>query len=122
MFIVEDTNNNKFGGYITATINQYGTWISNSNPFVFSLKSKGRLNGMMKFKSQSSSVSNGFYLQLKNSNYLFIIGGGQDIRVEKKGVSGNSCSQRDFNYEGISNALCGGGNFTPKRITVIQMR
>ena len=48
IFVVEDTNNNKFGGYIGSTINQLG-WTTDSNAFVFSLKSNGRLKKMMKF-------------------------------------------------------------------------
>ena len=60
---------------------------------------------------------------------MFHIGYGWDIRIKRKGVNGSYCSQYSFNYEGISNALCGrvvdknekGEKFTPLRIQVIQM-
>ena len=76
---------------------------------------------MRKFNISNSSY--GFAVDAKTSNsWLFLIGGGNDIRVNRKGVSGSYCNQHSFNYEGISNALCGNYNFTPKRITVIQMK
>ena len=120
VFVVEDTNNNKFGGYITSTINKYDSSITDSNAFVFSLKSNGRLKGMKKFNIIKPEKV--FYLYNKSYNRLFEIGGG-DICICKKGSGYKPyCLQRSFNYEGISNALCNGRYFTPKRITVIQMK
>ena len=53
-FIVEDTSNNKFGGYIVSTINAHTTNdINDSNAFIFSLKSNGRINGMKRFNITS---------------------------------------------------------------------
>ena len=80
---------------------------------------------MKKFNITSSTY--GFVVDPQTSNsYLFAIGGGCDIQVYRKGVNGSYCSQSSFNYEGISNALCGKNGssnpFTPKRITVIQMK
>ena len=58
---------------------------------------------------------------------LICLGGGIDIRLYKENNKTlSSCYQdnNNFDYHGISNALCGWQyphNFTPKRFTVIQM-
>ena len=49
IFIVEDTEGNKFGGYIDAKIDKYYDSITDSKSFVFSLESNGRLDSMRKF-------------------------------------------------------------------------
>ena len=128
-FVVEDTNGNKFGGYLNATIyrTNYGNgWensnIPDSNAFLFSLKSNGRLNGMMKFEIKDTSRT--FLIRKDNySNDLFLFGGNGDIDLNNQSSKKSSrCSQSScFNYHGISNALCGGYNFTPKRFVVLQM-
>ena len=51
MFVIEDTNNNKFGGYITAKINEYDSWIYDSKAFVFSLKSNRTMDWKEMFRS-----------------------------------------------------------------------
>ena len=61
----------------------------------------------------------------KSSGILFGIGHGHDIRVDKKGQSGSHCNQHSFNYNGATNVLCGyycPSNFTPQRMTVIQVK
>ena len=120
IFIIEDTTGNKFGGYITATISYTNYWFDDSNAFLFSLKSNGRINGMKKFNvSDSSSIID---IDTKSGDWLFLIGlSGYDIEVKRKDISGSYCSQYQFNYEGITNALCGQRDFTPKRIVFIQM-
>ena len=67
VFVIEDEQNNKFGGYLNATIyrtNCGNGWensnILDSNAFVFSLKSNGRMNRMMKF-------------EIRNTTYTFLI-------------------------------------------------
>ena len=122
MFVIEDTNNNKFGGYISSTINQYESWITDSKAFVFSLKSNGRLNGMKKFDITQPQFA--FYLYQKSSQiYLFSIGG-NDIGVCKKNYrNGGWGNQQSFNYEGHQNVLKGNDDdYTMKRFVVIQMQ
>ena len=66
VFIVEDTEGNKFGGYIDAIIDKYWdfdtqTRITDSKSFVFSLESNGRLNGMKKFNIEYPQYAVGLY-------------------------------------------------------------
>ena len=93
------------------------------------MKSNGRTNGMKKFNVKIPQYA--YYQYQKSNSILLGIGGGHDIRVYKKGQNGSCCHQTDsatsFNYEGISCSLCSSSNsgrqyFTPKRITVIQMK
>ena len=67
-----------------------------------------------------------YYQHEKSSNVLIYIGGGSDIRVDRNGQNGSYCYQCSFSYEGISCSLCSSSSgrqyFTPKRITVIQMK
>ena len=125
MFVIEDTINNKFGGYINSTIDKVDSWITDSNAFVFSLKSNGRINGMMKFNIKSGSSSHAFYMYPKSSSDMFGIGC-WGIDIYKKGNSNTFCKQDSFDYNGIQHVLCGSGtsatNFTPKRFVVIQMK
>ena len=66
IFIIEDRENNVFGGYINAKIDKYlyyennewkGSKISDPNSFIFSLKNNGRSKEMIKIdikKDQSN--------------------------------------------------------------------
>ena len=126
-FVIEDEQNNKFGGYLSATINKTtnggGSWIDNisdSNAFLFSLKSKGRLNGMMKFEIKNTSNT---FLLWNSYDILFNFGSGHDISLlYKSNKTSSYCNQNSYDYHGQTNALCGGRNFTPKRFVVIQMK
>ena len=126
MFVIEDNDGQKFGGYINTKITCTGSWINDQNAFLFSLNSNGRINGMMKFNVSNSSTA--FILYPKSSSeelFRFGKGGFSDIRIDVKDSSNSYCYQNinNFDYNGISNALRGtSGNFTPKRITVIQMK
>ena len=124
IFIIEDTNNNKFGGYISSTIDKENSYINDSNAFVFSLKSNNRNKEMKKFNISDSS--NAFYLYDKSDSRIFGFGRGHDICMKKKDSSSKHfCHHTSFNYEGISNALCGSthpNTFSSKRIVVIQMK
>ena len=126
VFVVEDTNNNKFGCYLPVKIDRYGTDVpGNKDMFLFSLKSNGRINGMMKFEWKSGR---GYHLLNKSYDQLIRLGGGSDLGLRKQNYKSqcwilqrNDC----FEYHGISNALCGKtGNpaFECRRITVIQMQ
>ena len=133
VFLIEDTDNNKFGYYLSTQIqsNKYDTLIStDKNSFLFSLKSNGRLNGMMKFEIKNTD--GGYNVKPKSDNILIQLGYGNSgaIHIKKENSKSQSyCFQRNrfFNYHGTENPLVGGYGiessqyFTPKRITIIQM-
>ncbi|BFU26526.1 predicted protein [Entamoeba histolytica] len=117
IIIIEDTEGNKFGGYVNSKINRVDGFIYDSKSFVFSLES----NGMMKFNIKDQEYA--FYLNNQSSGWLFGFGGGFDIYVYKENYKTKSCCRQcSFEYEGISNALCGKECFTPQRIIVIEMK
>ena len=121
LFIIEEQQGNKFGGYLNTQITSTNNWHSDSNAFLFTLKSPGRNHGMKKFNMKSGYKA--FCLcQQSNSVLLRFGSSGHDLRVDKKNQSGSYCHQYSFNYNGATNVLCGNYNFTPKRITVIQMK
>ncbi|BFU22821.1 trichohyalin, putative [Entamoeba histolytica] len=108
IIIIEDSEGNKFGGYVNSKIDKIGTGecINDSKSFVFSLESNGRIEGMKKFDIKKSTI---------------------DIAVFKENDKTKSyCCQYSFEYEGIKSALCGkeypNNYFTPKRIIVIEMK
>ena len=117
IFVIEDT---------TTTINKYNGHHSDSNAFVFSLKSNGRINGMMKFNITNSSYDNALAVDRKTGNsYLFGFVSGWDICVRRKGRKiNNDCYQSGFYYEGMSCSLCssiksGYQEFLPKKKKII---
>ncbi|BFU22338.1 trichohyalin, putative [Entamoeba histolytica] len=125
IIIIEDEEGNKFGGYVNSKIDKVDECINDSKSFVFSLDSNGRIEGMMKFdiiKDQQYA----FCLYYQSDEYLFSFGDGCDICVGKENYqTKSSCYQYSYEYEGISNALCGKewpNRFTPKRIIVIEMK
>ncbi|BFU26708.1 predicted protein [Entamoeba histolytica] len=124
IIIIEDSEGNKFGGYVNSKIDKVNGFIYDSKSFVFSLESKGRMKGMMKFDIKLQQYA--FRLCGQSYNCLFEIGNGYDICVCKENNKTKSfCLQHSFEYEGISNALCGKqhpNRFTPKRIIVIEMK
>ncbi|BFU22227.1 trichohyalin, putative [Entamoeba histolytica] len=121
IIIIEDSEGNKFGGYVNSKIDKVGGFINDSQSFVFSLESNGRNEGMMKFNIKQPQYA--FYLDKQTHDWLFAFGGGSDISVGKENDKTESyCDQQSFDYKGISNALCGKKYFTPKRIIVIEMK
>ena len=126
IILIEDQEGQKFGGYISSTINKYNEWIEDPNAFVLSLKSNRILFQPMKFiiKDQSKAF---LFNNSDKEKFLFLIGRsnyGCDIAIYKQ----NNCKQQsycennNFNYENIKNALRGTNDyFTPKRLIVIQM-
>ncbi|BFU23421.1 predicted protein [Entamoeba histolytica] len=117
IIIIEDEEGNKFGGYVNSKIDKVG-WINDSKSFVFSLKSNGRMKGMMKFDIKEPQHA--FCLYNQSHKCLFEFGG--DILVCKENYkTASHCYQDSFDYKGISKALCGKYYFTPKRIIVIEM-
>ncbi|BFU21552.1 trichohyalin, putative [Entamoeba histolytica] len=117
IIIIEDEDGNKFGGYVNSKVDKVDDYTNDSKSFVFSLESNGR---MMKFDIKHPEYA--FTLFNQSHNRLFSFGYG-DIDVYKENYKTKSyCNQYSFEYEGIRNALCGKGGFTPKRIIVIEMK
>ena len=65
LFVIEDEEGNRFGGYVDAVIDNYqlieneylvGESVTDPKAFVFTLKSNGRMNGMMKFNVKYDST------------------------------------------------------------------
>ncbi|BFU25321.1 predicted protein [Entamoeba histolytica] len=123
IIIIEDTEGNKFGGYVNSKIDEVGYYIYDSQSFVFSLESNGRIEGMKKFDIKQPEDA--FCLYNQSHDFLFAFGG-NDICVYKEDNKTESyCYQDSFEYEGITKALCGKQHperFTPKRIIVIEMK
>ena len=131
MFVVEDTNNNKFGGYITASLQPTGSNTTDHNSFLFSLKSNGRVNGMQKFEIQSNNAQYACCLYNKSSSNMIRFGGPSwNIRLDTQNYKSSSYAGQftnSYNYHNTTNAFIPNSmskqtNFTPKRITVIQMK
>ncbi|BFU22999.1 TLD, putative [Entamoeba histolytica] len=121
IIIIEDEDGNKFGGYVNEKIDRVESYINDSQSFVLSLESNGRMKGMMKFDIKEPQ--NAFYLWNQSHDYLFQFGYGYDICVFKENYKTLShCKQSSFEYEGISNALCGKYYFKPKHFIVIEMK
>ena len=119
VIIVEDNDGNKFGEYLHEKVTSSGG-LTDSNAFLFSLKSNGRIKeGMLKFEITSPSCA--FYLW--NDNGLFSFGN-TDTEIKKQGTNQSYYNgQSYFNYHGYNYALRGNGNkFTPKRITAYQLK
>ncbi|BFU26198.1 trichohyalin, putative [Entamoeba histolytica] len=126
IIIIEDSDGNKFGGYVNSKIDEVGHYIKDSHSFLFSLESKGRMKRMKKFDIIEQEYA--FWLDNQSSDGLFsfgcgLIGNRCDIYVYKDNDKTLSfCKQNSFKYEGISKALCGKELFTTKRIIVIEMK
>ncbi|BFU22917.1 trichohyalin, putative [Entamoeba histolytica] len=122
IIIIEDSEGNKFGGYVNEKIDKVDDYIYDSQSFLFSLESKGRMEGMKKFDIKQPQFA--FRLFNQSDDWLFEFGDRfGDIRVYKENNKTESyCCQWSFDYKGIENALCGHQFFTPKRIIVIEMK
>ena len=130
VFLIKDTDNNKFGYYLSLKgATKYGDYYStDENTFLFSLKSNGRLNRMMKFEIKDTEC--GYTIKPKSDDVLIQLGSGSHGAIHLMKLSKKSesyCYQDNdyFNYHGTINPLNGKSNkspFTPQRITVIQMK
>ncbi|GAB1224869.1 hypothetical protein ENUP19_0223G0022 [Entamoeba nuttalli] len=121
IIIIEDTEGNKFGGYVNSKIDKDEWYINDSQSFVFSLESNGRMKGMTKFDIKEPEYA--FYLYNQSNNYLFSFGYRHDICVYKENIKTQTyCDQDSFEYKGIQYSLCGKYYFTPKRFIVIEMK
>ncbi|BFU24580.1 TLD, putative [Entamoeba histolytica] len=122
IIIIEDEEGNKFGGYVNSKIDKVG-YINDSQSFVFSLESNGRIEGMKKFDIRLPLYA--FCLSNQSDNCLFALGLGDILVCKENNKTESFCSQHSFDYKRISNALCGKQlpeRFTPKRIIVIEMK
>ncbi|BFU19425.1 trichohyalin, putative [Entamoeba histolytica] len=123
IIIIEDEDGNKFGGYVNSKIDKAGGFINDSQSFVFSLESNGRMKGMMKF--DIIEPQNAFYLGKQSDDCLFAFGYCDIVVYKERYKTQSFYDQNTFDYKGISNALCGTGLFKnffiPKRIIVIEM-
>ena len=125
---MEDSIGNTFGGYLTSIIDKENVWINDSHAFLFSLRSNGRINEMMKFEIKEAKY--GFFLYEKSNERFFGFGYGvgHALCIFKENKKFQSyCDQNDkyFNYHNIPNALY--GNKHPekmmfKRLLIIQMK
>ncbi|ELP88808.1 hypothetical protein EIN_102810 [Entamoeba invadens IP1] len=121
-FLIEDTNNNKFGGVFTGFVKVTNKFVVNDNTFIFSLTRNGKFEQK---KYQVRPKGGAFHLYSKNdqNKKLFAFGYGQindyDICVFKKGVNDNHCHQHKFAAK--EGDLIDGKTFTPKRIVVYQL-
>ncbi|BFU25299.1 TLD, putative [Entamoeba histolytica] len=123
IIIIEDEEGNRFGGYINSKIDEVGYYIYDSQSFLFSLESNGRMKGMKRFDIEQPLYA--FYLINQTDDCLFSFGYGDIVVYKENDKIKSSCKQNSFEYEGISNALCGKQHpdrFTPKRIIVIEMK
>ncbi|BFU22283.1 predicted protein [Entamoeba histolytica] len=123
IIIIEDSKGNKFGGYVNEEIYIADECIYDSQSFVFSLVSNGRIYEMKKIDIKEPQHA--FWLYNQSHDCLFGFGY-CDIHVFKENNKTKSyCEQYSFEYEGIRNVLCGKeypNRFTPKRIIVIEMK
>ena len=101
----------------------YNTWTPTIwKSFLFNLQSNGRLSQPMKFEIKQIHDT-GYWLSKNDDDDLISLACG-GIRLFKEHKKSESCCNQHetgFNYHGITSALCGKYNFTPKRILVIQM-
>ena len=128
VIIIEDTEGNIFGSFISERINRKGiTWkngIKDPKAFVFSIRSNGRMKEMKKFGIKETEKA----FLLNNSddemNWIFLIGNGSDIILwnQKYKTSSQCIQSTSFDYENNQYALRGNNlTFSPKRFICIQL-
>jgi hypothetical protein len=121
--MIDDIENNRFGGYISAEITKADSYVTDPNAFIFSLRSNGRLSQPTKFKIKYPG--NAFTLITTHDRYIFAFGGGYDIKLDSyktKEYANSNPSSYDFGEN--TNALYGKiypHRFTPKKWVVYQM-
>ena len=113
VILITDENKSTFGCYLKEEITTCDKYIEDKNAFIFGLEPNIRFNII---ESQ-----NAFYLHNQSEEYLFKVGQ-SDIIVAKENIKIKSqCIQQSFEYDGITNAICGEQKFIPNQIIVIQM-
>ena len=115
-FIIIDSNDNVFGHYHSSVIDKTGD-IYDSNIFIFTLNSNGRC-GIKKFDNKDGKT----YTKIYNDNDYYYCGGYGIYQIDTN--SSFIISSIENDYSGIEKTTLTGntGNFTTKRIIVIQMK
>ena len=138
IFLIEDTQHNKFGGYVSATIDKYSTfktsagkqtihYIKDEKSFLFSLKSNGRLNNPEKYEIKPEKAEKAFriFSPKEFNRQLFEFGSG-DLKIfsYSKCFESSIGNQQTFFFPNDNNnsVLYENQQFTPKCITIIQMK
>ncbi|KAL7714663.1 hypothetical protein QTN25_007830 [Entamoeba marina] len=123
-FIVFDTDNNIFGGYLAHGFFSPDNWINDSNAFLFSLVRNGKTKikryprkpGYSAFKLYRSNHRNGWLFKFS-----------YDLVVKPVGNKGSYCYCNCYDYDNEQYPLINNmdnkhhENFEAKRIIVIQM-
>ena len=121
IFIIEDENENIFGGYIHESITKYKQ-IFDSKSFLFSIKLNGSMKNPIKYSITPEYAYTSFELSQRSGIGLFTFGN-NDICIMKKNYESDcQCQQSAYNYEGKDNVFIGKQNyFTLKKLQVWQM-
>ncbi|KAL7715577.1 TLDc domain-containing protein [Entamoeba marina] len=120
-FISFDFNGNIYGGYVDSTINKIGSYITDSNAFVFSLLRNWKIKNM-KYSIQSDREKDAF-LVWNDSSILYHFGGYGVIFISKVGQKrsySNPSSTYLFNDD-KSPFVYGTDDFEIMRYIIIQM-
>ena len=99
---IKAKNGRKFGGFVSKAFHYNDGWINDPNCFVFSL-----------FYKECYYKNNNDQYGYNGSHPGPEWGGGHDLTLVNGCLSNTNsyCKQSSYNYNGKSNALCGGGNF-----------
>ena len=123
LFMIDDDQNNRFGGYISSEITSSDKFINDPDAFIFSLRSNKRLSQPTQFKIKDPEDA--FISITNHDRYILAFGGGYDIKLDSKKTSNyansNPCS---YDFGDHQDALYGKiypNRFTPKRWVVYQM-
>ena len=127
VFIIEDTDNNKFGYYLNKTVNMFSMLTKNYDcvdykTFQFSLESNGRIAYPIKYEIKDINYG-GYVLFFQSEPKLIWLG---NICLDKQGtnkrVFPHHFLSNSFNYHGIQKPLWENDDYDVKRIIVIQMK
>ena len=85
LFMIDDMENNRFGGYISSQITKTDEYIDDPKAFIFSLQSNKRLSQPAKFGIKSPEYA--FISLTTHDRYIFAFGAGFDIKLDRKETS-----------------------------------
>ena len=123
VFIIEDIQNNIFGGFIKSPINSNSdNSVYDKNAFLFILRLTTQIHQPIKYQIKEDQCENAFQLFDKDNESLFVFGKECDIKVFKKDKSKGLLSQNTFDYDDKENIFVDKEEFTVKRIQVWQMK
>ncbi|EDR27092.1 hypothetical protein EDI_135460 [Entamoeba dispar SAW760] len=123
-FIIFDSDENIFGGYIDKTIDELDYCIHSDTMFLFVLDSNGRFNSPTRFECNGSQK---FVMFSCKNEWLLTFGYSvrwpekSDIAIIKSSTGKkNYCGTNGFEYCGAKNALCGNYNFDMEQLLVFE--